>query len=97
MGAAVAVRAGRALRGVSGVLAGGLVALLVALGVACYLASRTGTAGPTPALLGWHAAAAVAAVLAQRYADRHPGPAGALAAAGVAAITAAVLTFLWLA
>ena len=86
-----------ALRAVSGVLAGGLVALLLVLGAAWFVARQTGTPGPGPDILAWHAAAAVVAVLAQRHADRHPGAGGPLAALVVTAVAAAVLAVLWLA
>jgi hypothetical protein len=90
-------RAGGRLRALSGVLAGGLVALLVALCVAWFVTGRTGASGPGPAVLAWHALAAVAAVFAQRRADRDAGRNGALAAVAVIGITAAVLAAQWLA
>ena len=43
-----------------------------------------------------HAVAAVVAVLAQVFADRTPGPRGALVAAGVIVPVGAVLTAEWL-
>jgi hypothetical protein len=100
MGSARAVKArrrgaGGVLRGLSGLLAGGLVALLVALGIAWYVADRTGTSGPGVHTLVWHAVAAVAAVVAQRYADRHRGAGGAVAAAAVIVIAAVLLTTQW--
>lgn len=90
-------RAARWLRALSGLLAGGLVALVVALAVGWFVATRSGTAGPDPSTLLWHAVAAVAAVVAQRYADRHPDAAGAVAAGAVVAVTVAVLAGQWLA
>ncbi|WP_300010046.1 hypothetical protein [Pseudonocardia sp.] len=81
------------LRGLSGVLAGGLVVLALALGLAWVVATRVGSPGPAPWLLAWHALAAVAAVVLQVRADR----AGPAAAVGVLAISAAVLGVLWLA
>lgn len=102
MGSARAVRArsrgaGGSLRAFSGLLAGGLVALLVALGIAWYVADRTGTSGPGVDTLVWHVLAAVAAVLTQRYADRHPGAGGAAAAVAVIVIAAVLLTTEWFA
>jgi hypothetical protein len=94
---AMSTRAGGLLRGLSGLLAGGLVALLLALGIAWYIADRAGTSGPGGQTLVWHAVAAVAAVLAQRDADRHRGMRGALAACTVIVITAVLLTVEWLA
>jgi hypothetical protein len=96
VGATRAVSAGRVLRGVTGVLAGGLVALLVALGVAWVVSDTADMPGPGTATLVWHAVAAVVAVPAQVYADRRPGPRGVLAAAVVLVAAAALLTFQWL-
>jgi hypothetical protein len=81
------------LRGFTGVLAGGLVVLALALGVAWVVATRTGSPGPAPWFLVWHALAAVAAVALQVRADRR----SPLAALGVLGISAAVLGVLWLA
>ena len=94
---AVSTRAGRLLRGFSGLLAGGLVVLLVALGVAWYVADQAGSLGPGAQTLVWHAVAAVAAVVAQRHADRHRDVGGVLAACAVIVITAVLLTVEWLA
>lgn len=85
------------LRRVSGVFAGGLVVLAVALGVAWVMATRTGEPGPDGAFLAWHAVAAVAAVVAQVRADRAPAGRGAGAAALVLLISGVVLAALWLA
>jgi hypothetical protein len=79
---------------VSGVLAGGLVVLAVALAVTWVVATRLGVPGPPPAFLAWHALAAALAVALQVRADRARS---ALAALGVVAISAAVLAALWLA
>lgn len=84
------------LRGFSGVLAGGLVVLVLALGAAWVVAERNGTPGPGASTLLWHAGAAFVAVLAQRQADRRPGAAGTVAALAVVAITAALVTAQWL-
>lgn len=85
------------LRAVSGVLAGGLVVLAVALGVAWVVATRTGSPGPAPAFLAWHAIAAGAALVAQVRADRAPDGRGAVPALAVVVISVAVLAVLWLA
>lgn len=90
-------RAAAWLRGLSALLAGGLVALVLALVVAWIVAERTGAPGPGTNTLIWHAAGAVAAVVVQRQADRRPGAAGVLAACGVVVITAVVLAVQWLA
>ncbi len=84
------------LRGFTGVLAGGLVVIAVALGVAWVAATNTGSAGPAPGLLAWHAVAAVAAVVAQVRADRG-GRGTAVAVCAVLVISAAVLGVLWFA
>lgn len=90
-------RMGSVLRRVSGVLAGGLVVLAVALGVAWVVATRTGSPGPAPGFLAWHAIAAVAAVAAQVRADRAPDGRGAGPALAVVVISVVVLAVLWLA
>ena len=84
------------LRSVSGVLAAGMVALVVGLVVAYVVALREGSPGPGAATLLVHAATAVAAVVAQLVADRTPGPRGALVATGVIVLVGAVLTVEWL-
>jgi hypothetical protein len=90
------VTAGRVLRGVTGVLAGGLVALLVALGIAGVVSDNMDMPGPGTGTLVWHGVAAVIAVVAQVYADRRPGPRGVLAAVVVLVTAAALLFFQWL-
>jgi hypothetical protein len=85
------------LRVVSGVLAGGLVALALALVVAALLARRAGTPGPGASTLVWHAAAAVTAIAAQSFADRRGDRAGTVASLVVLAVTAAAVGALWLA
>jgi hypothetical protein len=80
----------------SGVLAAGLVALLIALTVAWYLSSRTDMPGPGTATLVWHAVAVVVAIPVQIYADRTAGPRGTMAALVVIVTTAALLTLQWL-
>lgn len=85
------------LRRVSGVLAGGLVVLAVALGVAWVVATRTGSPGPAGSFLAWHAVAAVAALVAQVRADRAPDGRGAAPALAVVVISVVVLATLWLA
>jgi hypothetical protein len=85
-----------ALRGLSGVLAAGMVALVGGLIVAWVVALREGSPGPGVSTLLVHAVAAAAAVVVQLYADRTPGARGALAALGVIVTVAAVLTVEWL-
>jgi hypothetical protein len=89
-------RAIRLLRGFSGVLTGGLVALAAVLLVAGIVAQQRLVPGPGAVSIGGHAVAAVAAVVLQRRADRKPGPAAAGWALAVVAITAVVLVVQWL-
>jgi hypothetical protein len=86
----------RLLRGFSGVLAGGLVALAVVLLVAGIVAQQRAVPGPGVPTIAGHAAAAAVAVLAQRRADRASGAAAAGSALAVAALTAVVLGVQWL-
>jgi hypothetical protein len=81
----------RLLRGFSGVLAGGLVALSVTLLVAGIVAQQRAVPGPGALTIAGHAGAAIVAVLVQRRADRAAGTAAAGAAFGVMALTAVVL------
>ena len=85
-----------ALRTLSGVLAAGMVALVGGLVVAWVVALREGSPGPGVGTLLVHAATAVVAVVAQVFADRTPGPRGALAATGVIVAVGAVLILEWL-
>ncbi|GAA5125107.1 hypothetical protein [Pseudonocardia adelaidensis] len=89
-------RAVRLLRGFSGVLAGGLVALAVALLVAGVVAQQRAVPGPGAASIGGHVVAAVAAVVLQRRADRSPAAQAAGWAFAVMGLTAVVLAVLWL-
>ncbi|TWF76318.1 hypothetical protein FHX44_112208 [Pseudonocardia hierapolitana] len=86
----------RLLRGVSGVLAGGLVALAVGLLVAGIVAQQRAVPGPGALAIGGHALAAAVAVLVQRRADRTAGAPAAGAALGVVALTVVVLGAQWL-
>jgi hypothetical protein len=85
------VRGGRWLA-VTGVVAGGLAALALALVVSWVVAPRWGLPGPAPDLLAWHLGVAVAVVVAQVRADRSGRPGAALAVTGAAL---AVLALLW--
>lgn len=84
------------LRGFSGVLAGGLVALAAALLVAGIVAQQRQMPGPGAVSIGGHVVAAVAAVVLQRRADRIPGSRAAGWALAVVALTAVVLAVQWL-
>lgn len=84
------------LRALTGVLAGGLVALAIALVAAWFVADTIGSPGPSPAVLVGHGLAAVAAVAAQVLADRRTGPPAALAMTSVVVISVVVLVGRWL-
>lgn len=79
---------------VSGLLAGGLVVLALALVVSWVIATRLGVPGPPVSFLVWHGLLAAVAVVLQVRADRRRSPAAALA---VVVLTAVVLGVLWLA
>ncbi|SDG00149.1 hypothetical protein [Pseudonocardia oroxyli] len=87
---------GRLLRGFSGVLCAGLVALFAVLVGGWVFTTRTGAPGPGPGMLLGHGLAAAAAVAAQLVADRRAGRVGALAAWVVVALAALVLGGYWL-
>ena len=86
------------LRGLSGLLVGGLVALALALVLVAgwFYADHTGLPGPGPGMLIGHVVAAVAAVAAQVWVDRRTDPVGRLAAAALAALVAGGLALVWL-
>jgi hypothetical protein len=87
----------RLLRGLSGLLAGGLVVLALALAVAWVIAQQRAVAGPSAVGVAGHALAAAMSVLAQRTADRRSGPAAVAAALAVVLVTSVVLVVQWLA
>jgi hypothetical protein len=85
----------RALRGLSGVLAGGLVALAIAVCAAQWLASQSGRPGPGMAAVVGHVVAAASAVVLQLAAERSLGRSAALASGSVLVLTVGVLWFGW--
>lgn len=85
----------RALRGFSGVLAGGLVALAVTVAVAQWLIGSVDRPGPGFGAVAGHAVAAVAAVGLQLVADGSRGARAALAAVAVLVLAALVLWLGW--
>jgi hypothetical protein len=85
----------RVSRGLSGVLAGGLVVLAIALCVVQWLADTSGRPGPGLAVVAGHGVAASAAVALQLAADRCRGRTAALASYCIMALTACVLWFGW--
>ncbi|MDH6282973.1 hypothetical protein [Prescottella agglutinans] len=85
----------RALRGLSGVVAGGVVVLtLVVIGVA-YLASNRDFPGPGRESVAAHVVSSVVVVVAQVLADRRRGAASVLASAAVLAVTGLLLWTQW--
>ncbi|MFP5068577.1 hypothetical protein ACLFMI_02755 [Pseudonocardia nantongensis] len=86
---------GRILRGLAGVLAGGLVVLALGLVVTEWLAGRNGVPGPGAGTLVAHVAGALAAVVGQVVADRRADRTGTLAALVVIGVAALVLGFGW--
>ncbi|MBD8507795.1 hypothetical protein HT102_15000 [Hoyosella sp. G463] len=63
----------RLLRWASGIVAGGIVALALAVGLVAFLAEDWEIAGPGAASVAWHAIGALIAVAAQIAADRAHG------------------------
>ncbi|HKR50762.1 MAG TPA: hypothetical protein VJT72_14505 [Pseudonocardiaceae bacterium] len=86
---------GTAARGLSGMLAGGLVVLAIVVCLAQWLADGSGRPGPGMAEVVGHVVAALAAVALQVAADRRRGPFSALASGSVLVIAAGVLWFGW--
>lgn len=86
---------GRMVRGLGGALCAGLFLLAFGMVVAQWIATDQDKEGPGLWVLVAHFAAAVAALFAQRYADRHLGPPAWLAVLGVCGITFAVFWFMW--
>ena len=84
------------LRGLSGLLVGGLVALALVLAAGWVYADRTGLPGPGLGMLIGHVVAAVVAVVAQVWVDRRTDRLGSLAAAGLAALIVGGLALVWL-
>ncbi|MDQ4010335.1 MAG: hypothetical protein M3228_06455 [Actinomycetota bacterium] len=97
MGAARTVTSGsvRTLRGLSGVLAGGLVALAIAVCAVQWLVGMSGGPGPGMATVVGHVVAALATVALQLAADRRRGGIAVLASGSVLVIAAGVLWFGW--
>ena len=89
------INSGRATRGLSGVLAGGLVALAIVMCLAEWWAGNSGLPGPGPAAVAGHVVAALAAVVLQLAAERSHGRAAVLASWSVLVLAAAVLWFGW--
>jgi hypothetical protein len=84
-----------AQRVLSGVLAGGLVALAIAVCMAQWLAGASGRPGPGVAAVIGHVVAALAAVVLQLAAERSRGYSAALASWSVLVLGIGVLWFAW--
>ena len=84
------------VRGLSGVLVGGLVALALVLLAGWFYAERAGLPGPGAGMLVGHLVAAAAAVVAQVWADRRTDRVGTLAAVALSAVVVGGLTLVWL-
>ncbi len=87
--------AGRAARGLSGVVAGGLVALTIVVCLAQWLAATSGVPGPGAATIVGHLVAAVVAVGLQLAAERSRDRIATPASCAVLLLAAAVLWFGW--
>lgn len=85
----------RLLRGLAGVLAGGMVVLALGILVVWVGADRYGLPGPGADVVVGHLVGAAVAVAGQRVADRCPDRTGTLAAGLVVALVAFVLGFAW--
>ena len=85
----------RVLRGLAGVLAGGIVVLALGMVVVWLGADRYGLPGPGAGVVLGHLAGAAGAVVGQRTADRRPDRPGTVAALAVVLVTALVLGFAW--
>jgi hypothetical protein len=85
----------RSPRGLSGVLAGGLVALAIAVCTAQWLAATSGHPGPGAVVVAGHVVAALAAVMLQLAAERSRGRDSVLACWSVLVLAAGVLWFGW--
>jgi hypothetical protein len=84
------------VRGLSGLLTGGLVALALVLVAGWFYADHAGLPGPGIGMLIGHVAAAAVAVVAQVYVDRRTDRVGSLAAAALAALIVGGLALAWL-
>ncbi|GAA4477461.1 hypothetical protein GCM10023094_19770 [Rhodococcus olei] len=84
--------AGRVLQALSGAVTAGVVLLAVVVVVTAYLGSRRGFPGPGGMSVTAHVLAAVAVVVAQRFADHRRGP---LAVAGSVAVFLITVLLLW--
>jgi hypothetical protein len=84
------------LRDLSGVLAGGLVALTLVLLAGWFYADRLGLPGPGQGVVVGHCVAAVAVIIAQVWVDRRTDRTGTLGAAALATLVVVGLALVWL-
>lgn len=80
------------IRGISGLVAAGVVLLALVVISAAYLGSQRDFPGPGSASVTWHIVVAVGAVAAQAVSDRKRGP---VAFAGSVAVVSAAGLLLW--
>lgn len=85
----------RVLRGLSGVFAGGVVALCAVVVGTAYLASDRGFPGPGAESIAAHVVASVLVVGLQVYADRRRGGASFAASTAILLITGLLLWTQW--
>jgi len=85
----------RALRGLSGALAAGLVVLGLVLAGAQWLSGSATVPGPGAGTLLGHGVGGIVALLLQRVADRSRGGRSVAASLAVLAVVGAVLWFWW--
>ncbi|MFI8972612.1 hypothetical protein ACIGO9_06985 [Nocardia asteroides] len=83
------------VRGLSGVVAGGVVVLLCVVAGAAVMGARRDFPGPGAESLTWHILAAVVVVGAQLFADRNRGVAALSGSAVVLITTGALLWTQW--
>jgi hypothetical protein len=88
--------AGRALRGLSGVLTGGLAILLMVLVGSWVASALAGTPGPGAELLVGHLVAAGLAAWLQRVADQRSDTAGLVASCAVLLVAVVVALVFWM-
>ena len=95
MGVVGAVTPRRVLRGVSGLIAGGLVVVFLILAGSWVGSAAAESSGPGAPIVAAHLVAAIAAVVLQRQADRREDGLGAAASVGVL-VVAGFAGVLWL-
>jgi RsiW-degrading membrane proteinase PrsW (M82 family) len=82
-------------RGLSGVLAGGMTALAIVVGLAQWLAAASGRPGPGMSAVAGHALAALVGIMLQLAAERSRDRIATLASWSILMLAAVVLWFGW--